>query len=351
MGSPPLATLIAFSAAACFAACAAPASLHADRFPSIPFAGLSGPVDVVRLDRGAYPPIDPGLPKVLIVVAHPDDELIAAGATYLLGACAGAVVDVVTITDGQGGFKYATFAERFTGIEFTQEDVGRSRLPAIRREEQARGLSILGARHLIRLGQPDHRYSKDRMEVLAESAGVWDLSFVNRSLDTLLKTEGYGYILTISPTATTHGHHQAATLLAVGAAARVPEPSKPVVLCCQVETKDSEGIGQPPAVLQDALLARLRPGSVPYMVDRTRGFGHNNKISLKAIASVAVAQHLSQGTMLGYIGRGDLEEYWILDASTSQAELRCELLFRLMSKMPDLPQREYGPSAGTNANR
>ncbi len=351
MGRDLFASLMALLAGFGLAGCAAPTPFHAERFPTVPFAGLPGAVDVVALDRGSYPPIDEGYPKVLIVVAHPDDELVAAGATYLLGACAGGIVDVVTITDGQGGFKYATFAEGFTGLELTREEVGRRELPAIRREEQARGLSFLGARHLIRLGQPDHRYSQDRMEVLAEDAGVWDLSFINSALDTLLQSQGYGYILTISPTATTHGHHQAATLLAVGAAARVPEPEKPVVLCCQVEAKDSEGIGEPPEVLQDALLARLRTGSRPYVVDRTRGFGHQGKINLKAIASVAVAQHLSQGTMLGYIGRGDIEEYWVLDASAAEADLRCELLFRLLDKMPELPIRQYGESAGTNATR
>ena len=315
-------------------------------------AGLgpaSGAYEAIELERAGYGRIDESLPRVLIVVAHPDDELIAAGLTYLHGACAGGAVDVVTITDGQGGFKYASFAEAMTGIELTREDVGRAALPAIRREEQMRGLAFLGARRLIRLGQTDHRYSQDRMEVLAADAGVWDLPDVRRRLDALLEAEGYEIVVTISPTATTHGHHQAAALLAVEAAARRPHGQRPVLLCCQVETADSEGLGVPPEVLDDTLLARLRPGAAPYSLDRTRGFGHRDRLTLKAVASVAVAQHLSQGTMLGYIGRGDIEEYWILDASPPDAAMRAAAFFAALERLPDLPDRTYDSTAGTNA--
>lgn len=311
----------------------------------------SGAVESIDLDRGGYGSIDEGLPRVLIVVAHPDDELIAAGLTYLHGACAGGAVDVVTITDGQGGFKYASFAEALTGIELTREEVGRAALPAIRREEQMRGLTFLGARKLIRLGQPDHRYSQDRMEVLAPDAGVWDLAGVRRHLDALFESEGYELVITISPTATTHGHHQAAALLAVEAAARRPHGERPVLVCCQVEAEDSDGVGVPPDVLDDTLLARLRPGESPFVVDRTRGFGHRDRLTLKAVASVAVAQHVSQGTMLGYIGRGDLEEYWILDASPPDAAARAAAFFANLDLLPELPARTYEASAGTNAGR
>ncbi|MEE2940723.1 MAG: PIG-L family deacetylase [Planctomycetota bacterium] len=317
-------------------------------------AGLepaSGAVEAIDLERGGYGAIDDALPRVLIVVAHPDDELIAAGLTYLHGACAGGAVDVVTITDGQGGFKYASFAEASTGIELTREEVGRAELPAIRREEQMRGLTFLGARRLIRLGQPDHRYSQDRMEVLAPDAGVWDLPGVRRHLDQLLEAGRYELVITISPTATTHGHHQAAALLAVEAAARRPHEQRPVLLCCQVEAEDSEGVGAPPDVLEDTLLARLRPGATPLVVDRNRGFGHRDRLTLKAVASVAIAQHLSQGTMLGFIGRGDLEEYWILDASPPDAAARATAFFASLARLPDLPLRSYDASAGTNAAR
>lgn len=310
----------------------------------------SGP-EVVSVPRGAYPHVDPSRPAVLIVVAHPDDELVAAGLTYLHGACAGGAVDVVTVTDGQGGFKYATFAERVTGLELTREEVGRRELPALRREEQLRGLAVLGARRLVRLGQPDHRYTQDRDEVLAADAGVWDLPYIRRRLDELLEEGGHDFVVTLSPTATTHGHHQAATILAAEAAARRAPGTRPVVLCCQVEVAAGEGVGVPPVVLEGEPLARLRPGASAFTLDRTRGFGHRDRLNLKAVAAVAVAQHLSQGTMLGYVGRGDLEEYWILDASPPDAVERCRSFFEGLAREPRLPERVYDEGAGTNAAR
>ena len=66
------------------------------------------------------------------------------------------------------------------------------------------------------------------------------------------------------------------------------------------------------------------------------------------MASVAVAQHLSQGTMLGYIGRGDIEEYWLLDASPGRRDAR-SAFFAALERLPDLPDRTYDSTAGTNA--
>ena len=92
----------------------------------------------------------------------------------------------------------------------------------------------------------------------------------------------------------------------------------------------------------------LRTGGGPYVLDRTRPFGHRGRLSLKSIASVAVAQHLSQGTMLGYIGRGDLEEYWIFDVSPPGADALCATWFEQLQD-PAFPVREYTESAGVNA--
>ncbi|MEM1448929.1 MAG: PIG-L family deacetylase [Planctomycetota bacterium] len=304
----------------------------------------------ILLSRGGFAPLDGSAPRVLVVVAHPDDELVATGALYVNGARLGGPCDVLTITDGQGGFKYATFAEARYGLELTREEVGRAQLPAIRRDEQRRSLEVLGARMLVRLKQTDHRYTRDRFEVLAEDAGVWDLDAVAASLDVRLADEGYDFVLTLAPTAETHGHHQAATLLALRAVERMAVADRPVVLCCEVEGADEPGVGQPPEVLGDEPLARLRDGAGPYVIDRTRPIGHRGRLSLKSIANVAIAQHLSQGTMLGFIGRGDLEEYWIFDVSPADAADRCEAWFARLQD-PAFPEREYGESAGVGASR
>ena len=314
----------------------------------------TGGEEEIRLDRGGFTALSPEAPKVLVVVAHPDDELVATGALYLTGARMGGACDVLTITDGQGGFKYASFAEALHGVPLTEEEVGRKELPAIRREEQRRSLELLGARMLVRLQQTDHRYTQDRMEVLAEEAGVWDLAAVRASLDRRLAEEGYDFVVTLAPTATTHGHHQAASLLALEAVARLPESERPVALCCQVKAADADDLGQPPTLVEAEAegedLTALRGTPAPFTIDRNAPFGHRDRLTLKAIASVAIAQHLSQGTMLGYIGAGDVEEYWLYDLSPPLAAARTADWF-VQLQDPSFPEREYTSSAGTNASR
>lgn len=328
----------------------------------------TGSEEEIRLDRAGFATLSDQAPKVLVVVAHPDDELVATGALYLTGARLGGACDVLTITDGQGGFKYASFAEALHGVPLTQEEVGRRELPAIRREEQRRSLELLGARLLVRLQQTDHRYTQDRMEVLADDAGVWDLAAVRASLDRRLAEERYDFLVTLAPTATTHGHHQAASLLALEAVARMPETDRPVALCCQVKAADAEDLGVPPILVQaeadgqELTALRVMPNRpptatapfgrtpVPFTIDRNEPFGHRDRLTLKAIASVAIAQHLSQGTMLGYIGTGDLEEYWLFDLSPPSAAARAAGWFAQLQD-PSFPQREYSASAGTNASR
>ncbi len=314
----------------------------------------TGNEEEIRLDRGGFTALSAEAPKVLVVVAHPDDELVATGALYLTGARLGGACDVLTITDGQGGFKYASFAEALHGVPLTEEEVGRRELPAIRREEQRRSLELLGARMLVRLQQTDHRYTQDRMEVLAEDAGVWDLAAVRASLDRRLAEERYDFVVTLAPTATTHGHHQAASLLALEAVARMPEAERPVALCCQVKAADADDLGEPPVlVVAEAAgeeLTAIRTTPAPFTIDRNEPFGHRDRLTLKAIASVAIAQHLSQGTMLGYIGAGDVEEYWLFDLSPPLAAARTADWF-VQLQDPSFPEREYTSSAGTNASR
>ncbi len=63
--------------------------------------------------------------KVLIVVAHPDDEYYFAATVYRLAVQLGAIVDELIITDGEGGFRYSTLAEPYYKKKLTVERIGR----------------------------------------------------------------------------------------------------------------------------------------------------------------------------------------------------------------------------------
>jgi N-acetylglucosamine malate deacetylase 2 len=50
-------------------------------------------------------------PRVLIVVAHPDDESCFAATVYQITHNLGGTVDQLLITNGEGGYRYSLLAE------------------------------------------------------------------------------------------------------------------------------------------------------------------------------------------------------------------------------------------------
>ena len=83
-------------------------------------------------------------PKLLIVVAHPDDEYAFAATTYRLTRELGWAADLVVITNGEAGYRYSALAEAVYGVVLTSERDARSRLPAIRRRETLAAGKVLG---------------------------------------------------------------------------------------------------------------------------------------------------------------------------------------------------------------
>ncbi|MEW6736272.1 MAG: hypothetical protein AB1489_33575, partial [Acidobacteriota bacterium] len=73
--------------------------------------------------------------KVLIITAHPDDESTFAVTIYKITHEMKGKADIAIITNGEGGFKYSTFAEQVYTAELTDEKVGREYLPTIRKHE------------------------------------------------------------------------------------------------------------------------------------------------------------------------------------------------------------------------
>ncbi|MEU9097952.1 PIG-L family deacetylase [Streptomyces sp. NPDC048361] len=94
--------------------------------------------------------------RVVIVAAHPDDEVLGAGGTLALLARAGLHLTVVSVTDGEGSHPGST---RVTPAE----------LAGIRAEELRRALTALGApgTEVIRLGVADTRVALHEHDVTA----------------------------------------------------------------------------------------------------------------------------------------------------------------------------------------
>ncbi len=288
---------------------------------------------------------DSASPRVLCVVAHPDDEIAFAGTLYKTSTALGGACDVFTITNGEGGFKYATLAERIYGKELTDEAVGRAELPAIRRRELAAGCRFLGVQRIWFLREKDHRYTQDENEILAPGAAVWDLARVRAELDRVLAEGRYDFVLTHLPVPDTHGHHKSASILALEAVARMAPAERPAILAARI-VSDGEP-AKPYTALPGRPETATAPGA-PFVFDRRQTFGHQGKLDYRVVVNWAVAEHKSQGTMQLAMNRGDREEYLLYAVNDASAAARAEEWFERL-RAPQFTARTYGESAGTNA--
>jgi LmbE family N-acetylglucosaminyl deacetylase len=286
-------------------------------------------------------------PRVLAVTAHPDDETGFAATLYALTHLLDATCDVLLVTNGEGGFKYASLAEPIYGAELTREEVGRALLPAIRRDEMLAGCRLLGVREVQFLGERDHRYTTDEREVLAPDAGVWDLERVRAALARRLEAGDYDLVLVLLPTEGTHGHHKAATILALEAVAALPLERRPAALGATV-LEQGQQLAYPPGGLAGWEVTRPRADAPPLSFDRLRPLGYQGRLDWRVVVHWVIAEHKSQGTMQLAMGRGAREAFTLFEVSPPEAGARCALLFQQLATAEAFPGREYGPSAGTN---
>ncbi len=294
----------------------------------------------------AHPTAPGDGPRVLCVTAHPDDEIAFAGvlyknATLLHGRC-----DLAVITNGEGGFKYATLAEPLYGLELTDEEVGRAHLPAIRREELLSGCRLLGVHEVFFLNEWDHRYTQDVEEVLGADDPAWDVERVETRLEEILRAGRYDFLLLLTPTAETHGHHKAASILALRARERLPHEERPAALTVLGWREDA-----PAPSYREPLpgYPLTRPESdARYVFDRRQRFGFRGRLDYRIVANWAIAEHRSQGTMQLLANQGAEEHYFLLAGGPPNARERAARFFEALAG-EQFETKTYGASAGTNA--
>jgi LmbE family N-acetylglucosaminyl deacetylase len=264
-------------------------------------------------------------PKLLIVAAHPDDEYAFAATTYRLTRELGWAADHVVITNGEAGYRYSALAEAIYGIGLTGEREGRSRLPAIRKRETLAAGKVLGIRRHYFLDQRDSGFATDAASAPSDN---WDRAAVLTFLTGLLHRERYDAVFTLLPTPETHGHHRAATLLALEAAATLPEDRRPLLLAADpcaatAPTELFRGMpGQP--------LSRTHAERPAFVFNRDASFGYRNALNYQIVVNWFIAEHKSQGLFQTDSGKHQLEQFWLFDASGRDADSRArELAERL----------------------
>ncbi len=135
--------------------------------------------------------------RVVVVAAHPDDEVLGFGGTIALLAAAGTRVTVVTVTDGEGSHPDSTV--------LTADDLVR-----VRAAETREALAELGAARaaVVPLHVPDTRVGAHEDRVAARLAEIAE-----------------GADLLVAPwTGDVHGDHEAAGRAALRAAAATGVP-------------------------------------------------------------------------------------------------------------------------------
>ena len=273
---------------------------------------LAGPAMLPEARAAASP-----AGKLLIVVAHPDDEYAFAATTYRLVRELGWAADQVIITDGEAGYRYSSLAEAVYGTALANERDGRAHLPSIRKEEAARAGKILGIRQHVFLDQKDSGFATDAS---AASTANWDRTRILDVLSLLLTRERYDAVFTLLPTAQTHGHHRAATELALEAVSRLQEAQRPAVFGVEARSRRDEphhftGRSEAP------LTVTVSPK--PYFAfDRTGSFGYHHALNYGIVANWVIAEHKSQGLFQLDSGRHELEEFWLFADGGAQAARR-----------------------------
>lgn len=255
-------------------------------------------------------------------MAHPDDEYYFAATVYRIAQELGGIVDQVVITNGEGGFRYSQLAERYYGATLHSESAGRSRLPAIRKEETRRAGQILGIRRHWFLDERDHRFTLDSDETLGQ---VWNCKRIADFLDKTLRAEDYDCVFVVLPRAETHGHHQAASLLALEAVQRLDPARRPAVLGAEPGRQDAPL--EPYTGHHNNPLARTESPVPAYSFDRRRPITQDGAMHYEIVVNWVIAEHKSQGMFQNDNGRHDCERFWLFRGAPAPARQSADALF------------------------
>ncbi|MEI9812553.1 MAG: PIG-L family deacetylase [Acidobacteriota bacterium] len=256
---------------------------------------------------------------MLAVVAHPDDEYHFAVTLYRIVRELGGVADQVVITDGAGGHRYSSFAEKIYGLPLSGQHEPRTSLRDIRRAETAVAGHVIGIRQHFFLDQPDSGFTLNQ----GNAIGEWNHFAVTEALDSLLTSSNYDFVFLLLPSDGTHGHHKAAALLTLEAVERLPLHQRPIVLAAEAGTEAHAAHyrqldGHPATRVSDETFA----------VSRKQQHPSDEALNYQIIANWVIAAHKSQGLFQMDAGRHDVERFWRLEIGASDAARRTEHLFQ-----------------------
>jgi LmbE family N-acetylglucosaminyl deacetylase len=264
---------------------------------------------------------------VLLVVAHPDDESEMAGTIYRITKELSGVVDQVIISDGEGGFRYASLAGRYYGADLANEPVGRALLPHIRQIETRRAGRVLGIRHQWFLNERDDHYTLNVQEVLEKS---WHADRVEKWLVQRISNGRYDEVFVLLPTEDAHGEHKAASILALRAVEELPESQRPAVLGVQASPNNAASY----ETLSGYPITAANSSQPQFHFDRDVRFGFRNSLTYQIVVNWVISEHKSQGLFQTTVGQNRFENFWVFSSGGGSTSRNPTALFEKITPSP-----------------
>ncbi|CAF0727090.1 unnamed protein product [Adineta steineri] len=279
---------------------------------------------------------------VLVVIAHPDDETLFAGFIHALTYKIHAIVDLVCITNGEGGFRHSGPSEYlYNNLQLSKESIGRQHLPRIRKHELLASGRILGIRKFFFYDQIDLKYDRNVDVVFAEQ---WNKEEVIQRLEQTIKTgnssDGYDIMLIMLPSIESHGHHTASGLLALETIERLQQKQL-------VNIKIPTIIGGSEFILNEipvypsnklAEISSIEPNL--FQFNRTWKLTNTTDVATyQMIVIWACSEHKSQGgliaeTLTGYAREN--EQYYYFSINNEQ--IRFQLIQNIFEQLVNIHQ-------------
>lgn len=266
-------------------------------------------------------------PRILLVTAHPDDDVIFAATVWKTTKLLNGTVDLAVMTNGEGGYKYSTLGNYVYGLELDKEEVGREYLPGIRKKELMNGGDIVGIRNYFFFDKKDFYYTLDVEETLEK----WETESVVTRLVDIMEEGEYDFIFLLLPFPEFHGHHKASAVLALEALDRLLKDERPIAFETFIRRgPDDPGIefselpGHPKTKVMDG---------VTFEFDRNQPFGFNERLNYSIIANWVAAEHKSQGTMQLTMQRevGAIEQYWYVEMNGKEGIDKADTFFKAVN--------------------
>lgn len=277
-------------------------------------------------------PQDQSGPTVLVITAHPDDEAMFAATMYRITHALGGDVHLALITDGAGGYRFSTLAEPIYDTPLTNENIARSELPDIRKQELEAGGRIVGISRFFYVDEPDEGKTENADSVMNH---VWDTNKVASQLDQVLSENQYDFIFTHLPIKPFHAHHKAATILALEAVNRMKPERRPVILG-SFSTGGMDDVVAAFRQLEGFPITSIQSDIGPWSFDRATPFGTDDRLHYGIVVNWLIAEHKSQGTMQLFMAGPNpgTERFWLYELNGPNAIEKTTELFDAVNAPP-----------------